>query len=101
MIKFTPSSTVSLIGKAGETKSMGLSISAGLDKPLILKPIKLSSELAGKVNYSLETVEEGKLYKINFQNQPDVPGIFSGYLRLSTNYKEKPEIRIRVHSRFK
>ncbi len=98
LINLIPSSSVALIGRPGETKSMDLSISAGLDKPLILKPVKFSLE--GKVSYSMETIEEGKLYKINFQNNPDTAGYFEGYLRLSTNYKEKPEIRIRIFSRF-
>ena len=101
MITFTPSSTVNLRGKAGETKRINLSISAGLDEPLILKPIKLSNELEGKVSYSLNEVEKGKLYKINFQNNPDIAGNFDGYLWLSTNYKGKPKIRVRVNTRFK
>ena len=77
---------------------MDLSISAGLDKPLEIKPLKFTLE--GKVDYAIEEVEKGKQYKINFRNHPDVHGKFSGYLRLGTNYKEKPEITIRVYSRF-
>ena len=99
VIKITPSSTVLLSGKAGETKSKDLSISSGVGKPLMLRPLGFS--LDGKVSYSLETVKEGKLYKISFQNNPDFKGNYDGYLRLGTNYAEKPEIRIRVSSRFK
>lgn len=99
VIKITPSSTVLLSGKAGERKIKDLSISSGVDKPLMLRPLGFS--LDGKVSYSLETVKEGKLYKISFQNNPDIKGNCDGYLRLGTNYNEKPEIRIRVSSRFK
>lgn len=98
MIKLEPSRSVNLRGKQGEIKSADLSISAGLDKPLKIKPGRYTLE--GKVDYTLEEVEEGKRYKITFKNNPDVSGYFPGYLRLSTNYKEKPEITIRINSRF-
>ena len=98
VIKLIPSGSVTLRGKPGEIKSVDLSINAGLDKPLIIEPVK--SNLEGNINYALEEIEKGKRYKINFQNLPDSRGDFRGYLRLGTNYKEKPEITIRIHSRF-
>ena len=85
-------------GKKGEIKSVDLSISAGLDKPLEITPGKFNLE--GKVDYTIEEVEKGKQYKINFRNHPDLKGKLTGVLRLGTNYKEKPEIKIIVNSRF-
>lgn len=98
MIKLEPSRIVTLRGKPGETKSVDLLISAGLDKPLKIEPGEFILE--GKVSYALEEVEEGKQYKITFKNNPDVSGNFSGDLKFGTNYKEKPEIKIRIYSRF-
>ena len=71
-----PSSSVTLRGKQGETKSVDLSISAGLDEPLKLEPGKFTLE--GKVSYSLEEVVKGKRYKITFKNNPDISGSFNG-----------------------
>jgi hypothetical protein len=98
LIKLVPSGSVTLRGKPGEIKSVNLSIYAGLNKPLKIETGK--SNLDGNISYALEEVEKGKQYKINFRNSPDSRGDFRGYLRLGTNYKEKPEITIRVHSRF-
>lgn len=98
VVKIVPSGTVTLRGKPGETKSVNLFISAGLDKPLEIQTGKFSLE--GKVNYKLEVIKAEKQYKINFQNNPDVQGNFRGYLKLSTNYQEKREIIIRIYSRF-
>ena len=98
LIRLMPSSSVILRGKQGETKSVDLAISTGLDKPLEIEPVKFTLE--GKVSYSLEEVEKGKQYRITFKNNPDVSGNFDGGLRLSTNYKEKPKIDIRIFSRF-
>jgi hypothetical protein len=97
-INLAPYGGVALRGKSGEIKRRILTISAGLDKPLELEPDIFTLE--GKVSYSLEEVEKGKMYKINFQNNPDAKGHFKGFLRLSTNYKEKPKIDIRIDSRF-
>ena len=94
-----PNSNVILRGKSGETKSRVLTISAELEKPLKIEPGLFT--LKGKVNYILEEVEKEKKYKINFQNNPEAKGHFKGFLRLSTNYKEKPKIDIRIDSRFK
>lgn len=98
LIKLMPSRSVTLRGKPGETKSRVLTISAGSDRPLKIKPGKFTLE--GKVSFALEEIEEGKQYKITFKNNPDVSGNFPGGLKLSTNYKEKPEIKIRIYSRF-
>ena len=98
LIKLMPSRIVTLRGKSGETKSVELAISAGSNKPLKIEPDTFNLE--GKVSYVLEEVEEGKQYKITFKNNPEVSGNYSGGLRLSTNYKEKPKIKINISSRF-
>lgn len=77
---------------------MDLNIFAGLDKPLKITPDKYNLE--GKVSYAIEEIKKGKQYKITFKNNPDVSGRFDGGLRLRTNYKEKPEIKIVISSRF-
>ena len=100
MIKLAPSSTVILRGKPGETKSSEITISSGLDRPLIIEPYRFSQSLEGKVSYSLEEVEKGKQYKVIFKNNPDVSGKYNGGLKFRTNFKERPIINIRIDSRF-
>ncbi len=98
IFRLLPSSTVGLSGKKGEKKSAEVIISTGLDKPFKLKPDRFTLE--GKLNYSIEPLDKGKSYRIVFKNNPDITGNFRGELRLRTDYKEKPQIKIKVDSRF-
>ncbi len=98
IIKLVPSANITIRAKQGESRSADVFISSGIDKPLKIFHLK-DSLSDGRVKYSIETVEEGKQYKIHFENNPDMPGDKKGELRLGTNYKEKPEIRIRIWSR--
>jgi hypothetical protein len=98
IVRFMPSYMVNLKGEKGEIKSAEVLIITNLDKPLKIEPDGFTLE--GKLNYSIETVETGKQYRVVFRNNPNITGIFNGELRLRTNYTEKPQIKIRVHSRF-
>jgi hypothetical protein len=91
-------SSVYLKGKEGETRSAEIVITGSEDRPLILKDKYF--DLNDIVEYNLEIVEENRLYKVLIQNLPDKSGYFKGYLKLKTNYPEKPEISIVVRSRF-
>lgn len=99
LIKIEPLSTVTIRSENGEIGKSDIFIYAGIDKPLELKPA--SFNLEGKVSYVLETIEEGRKYKVSFQNAPEIERNYNGYLKFNTNYKEKPKITIRIHSRFK
>lgn len=83
----------------GEIKTGEVYITGNLEKPLKIEAYSFS--LDGKVNYEIDTIEEGKQYKVKFENIPDISGSHIGYLKLKTNYTERPSIKIRVSSRFR
>lgn len=85
-------------GKAGEKLSEFLDIQAEMEKPLALEA--LSFDLMGKVKYRIEGVEQGRHYRIHFENVPGPVERYHGTLKLGTNYPEVPEIEIRVRARF-
>ena len=88
---------VNFYGKEGERMAKEVEITAEMEKPLILKPIQFS--LDGKLTYALEQIEEGKRYKIRIENIPGPAQNFRGFLKLRTNYSEKPEITIWIWAR--
>ena len=73
-------------------------ISSGLDKPLTLTPERFT--LSGKVTYSLSEIEKEKRYRVTFQNIPGKPENYRGFLKLKTNFPEKPDVSIWIIGRF-
>jgi hypothetical protein len=68
------------------------------EKPLSIKPG--SFDLKDKMTYRIEEVQKGKLFKIYFTNLPEASGSFSGFLKLTTNYDDTPEIKISLSCSF-
>lgn len=85
---------VELFGAEGSNVSQSIDVTAGLEKPLLLEPLDFN--LSEKVEYSIEAVEVGKLYRITFKNINGPAGRFRGVLKIKTNYPEKPELTIFV-----
>ncbi len=79
---------------AEDTVEKVVTIRAGHDMPLSLKPI--SFPLSDKVEYRIETIEEGRLFRVVFTNKSGASGWYNGLLKFETNYPEKPAITIRV-----
>ena len=94
---------VRLYGKEGQILTRVVEVRAELDKPLILTPAHFS--LTGKLTFSIEEIEEGKRFQIHFTTTPGSPQAYRGFLRLKTNYPEKPEmtiwIKVRIQKRAK
>jgi hypothetical protein len=90
---------VYLSGQAGQTTTRSVKIRAELDKPLTLEPTHF--DLSSKVIYRVEEVKPGKTFIIHFTNIPGPDEIYHGFLKLRTNYPERPEISIRVRGKFK
>jgi hypothetical protein len=90
---------VLLTGTEGQTITKTVEITAELEKPLALEVHK--ENLQGKLIYEIEEVEQGRKFQIHFSSVPGAPGTYRGYLKLKTNYREKPEVTIRVRGRFK
>ncbi len=89
---------VSLYGKAGQSITKVVELKAGLNNPLTLSQDQF--DLEGKVKYRLEEIEKGRWFKIHFTSIPGSQPKFKGFLRLKTNYPEKPVITIMITGRF-
>ncbi len=57
---------------------------------------KVESNLDDKVSHELETVEEGKRYRIKLANRIE-QGNYNGFFKLQTDLPQKPDILIRVN----
>jgi hypothetical protein len=90
---------VILRGSRGERISKTVQIKAELDKPLRIKPIQFN--LKKWLNYEIEEIEEGKVYSVRFTSIPNSTSYYRGFLRLRTNYPERPEIFIGIRGRFR
>ena len=89
---------VRLYGNEGQILTRVVEVRAGLDEPLILTPAHFS--LTGKLTYSIEEIEKGRRFQIRFTSNPGSPQAYRGFLRLKTNYHEKPELTIWIKVRF-
>jgi len=83
---------IALYGKEGQNVTRVVEVSAKLDKPLKLIPVEFN--LAEKLTYTIEEIEKGKSFKIKFTSTPSSNQPFRGFLKLKTNYPEKPEFTI-------
>jgi hypothetical protein len=92
-------STVRLSGEEGAIVTKSAEITAGLDKPLELEPIRF--DLEGRATYRIEEIERGRKFIVRFSNVPGAAKSFSGSLSLGTNYDERSTVTIKVRGRFK
>ena len=90
---------VSLKGMADRKITKTVRVRAQEDKPLKLEPSHFN--LSNKVDYRIEEVEAGREFRIHFTSIPDNVGIYRGFLKLKTNYPERPEIKIWIKAKFK
>lgn len=77
-----------------EVVTKEVEIKAELPTPLTLVPSQFNLE--GRVTYRIDELEKGKRFRLVFQNVPGQSGTFRGFLRLRTNYPEKPDVLIMV-----
>jgi len=90
-------SPVFFSGKKNASVTGEVGISTELDRPLALTPEQFT--LAGKVIYSLSEIEKGKRYQVTFQNVAGKGENYRGYLKLKTNFPEKPDVTIWIIGR--
>jgi len=89
---------VNLWGKEGQSVTRVIEIRSGLDKPLTLSPSQFNLE--EKLTYTVKEIEKGRIFKIRFTSIPGPPQTYRGFLKLKTNYPEKPVINIMIRGRF-
>jgi len=90
---------VRLEGLPGEKDTKAIEIKAQKEKALTLEPA--SFNLEAKATYRIEEIAPGKEYRVSFTNISELEETYLGFLRLKTNYPEKPEITIRIRGRFR
>ncbi|MCP4666480.1 MAG: DUF1573 domain-containing protein [Deltaproteobacteria bacterium] len=95
---YVSSSPVYLYLKAGQSMKRIVEIRAGLERPLKLTPRQF--DLSEKLAYTIEEIEKGRRFKISLTTIAGASKNYFGYLKLATNYPEKPEISIRIYGRF-
>ena len=88
---------VSVFGTEGQSITRVVEIRAGLPKPLTLSPIQFN--LGEKLMYTLVETEKEKRFQIHFTSIPGKEQKYQGFLKLKTNYAEKPELTIRIRGR--
>lgn len=88
---------VYLYGVEGQAITKEVEVRAELDKPLKLDPIEFN--LMEKLSYSLEEIEKGRKFMIRFTTNSGPPETYQGFLKLKTNYPERPEMTIWIRGR--
>ena len=86
------SGKVSFYLNKNEVITKTVEIKGELPNPLTLVPSQFNLE--GRVTYRIDELEKGKRFRLVFQNVPGQSGTFRGFLRLKTNYTEKPDVLI-------
>jgi hypothetical protein len=93
LIDVQPSASVSFRGLAEGLSPSTVDMVAGGGQSF--RVLKVESNLEGKVGHELETVREGKHYRVKVINRLD-QGNYSGFLKVQTDLPQKPEVMIRV-----
>ena len=88
---------VYLVSHENKSITEVVDIRAKLDRPLKLDPVQF--DLAEKLSYTLEEIETGRRYQIRFTTIPGPCEIYKGFLKLKTNYPERPEITLWIRGR--
>jgi len=86
-----------LIGKEDQSITKVVEVRAGLDIPLTLTAGQFN--LSEKLTYTITEIEEGRIFRIRFTSIPGPPQAYRGFLKVKTNYPEKPEITIWIKGR--
>ena len=87
-----------LRGPADRKVTAAVTVKGDGTKELRLKETEFT--LSEKVTYTIQEIEAGKLYRINFTRLPGEVGVHRGVLKLKTTYPEKPELTIRLTAQF-
>lgn len=92
VVEIRPATNIAFRGMADQQPEKTVDL-VGTTKPF--KIVKVESNLGEKIRYQLETMEEGKHYRLKIANLFK-QGNYSGFVKCTTNVPEKPEIQVRV-----
>jgi len=88
---------VYLSGSSEQAVTRVVEIKAELDKPLEITPGEFNLEQ--KVSFKVEEIEKGRKYRVRFESIPGPAQTYQGFLKIKTNYTEKPEMTIWIRGR--
>jgi hypothetical protein len=83
-----------LVGTLGEEIETVVQLRGEKEEPLTLKVASVS--IPDKVAVKLNEVEKGRSYQLKIRNKVDEQTRYSGQVKLTSNYPEKPGIVIRI-----
>lgn len=87
---------LSLDGDKDKTLKGTVQIRAMIERPLKLEVVGFS--LQDDLTYQIRELEKGKAFDITFSTLPGRKQRFRGFLRLKTNYPERPDVTVYVYS---
>jgi hypothetical protein len=93
LIDVRPSTNVSFRGMAEQLGDQTIEL-VSVSTPFQIQ--KLGTDLEEKIAYQLETVEDGKHYRLKVSNRLK-SGNYNGFIKLSTDMPKKPDIIVRVN----
>jgi hypothetical protein len=92
LVEMRPSNTITFRGTASQLQEQTVTFE-GTAQPFHIT--KMESNLEGKIRYQMETVEEGKQYRLKISNEMK-QGNYAGYIKCSTDLSQKPLVVVRV-----
>jgi hypothetical protein len=85
-------------GPEGVVQTQSVDVVNTDEKPLDVKPG--SFNLSDKMTYRIEEVQKGKVFRVYFTTLSNVAGSFNGFLALTTNHDDAPEMRVLLNGNF-
>ncbi|MCE5334527.1 MAG: hypothetical protein LLG06_08030, partial [Desulfobacteraceae bacterium] len=93
IIEVQPEKTVYFQGMADMLREKNIDVVSSLRTFHIVRTKE--TNLTGKASYNLETVEDGKHYRLKVSNTTEA-GTYRGFITLYTDLSEKPEVTVWV-----
>ncbi|NLI82446.1 MAG: hypothetical protein GX443_12300 [Deltaproteobacteria bacterium] len=92
LVEVRPGNVVSFRGLAGQMGEQTVDM-VTTSEPFHIR--RVESTLGGNVSHQLQTIEEGKHYRLKIANQVE-HGSYTGFIKCFTDHPRKPEIVVRV-----
>jgi len=98
LVSLQPGNLVSFDGVFGRIEEKAIDLKATTVK--VFRITRTESDISNKISYELETISEGKHYRLKVKNKA-ADGVYNGFIKLFTDLPEKPEISIAVKGSIK
>jgi hypothetical protein len=88
-----------LTGVLGEKTKTTIRLKSQKQEPLTLKLVSVS--IPDKVDVELKETEKGRTWELRVDNKVRQQENYSGQIKLTTNYPDKPELTVRISGRIR